>query len=89
MMKAMQNNQIRNAQMGMIVAVVIQIILCILNVKLFGIVTALLVIYAIYGLVKIKTNPEYWIKLQRLTTVVIILEFLFGFSVEYLFKNVI
>ena len=85
----MQNNQIRNAQMGMIVAVVIQIILCILNIKLFGIVTALLVIYAIYGLVKIKTNPEYWIKLQRITTVVIILEFLFGFSVEYLFKNVI
>ena len=85
----MQNNQIRNAQMGMIVAVVIQIILCILHIKLFGIVTALLVIYAIYGLVKIKTNPEDWIKLQRVTPVVIILEFLFGFSVEYLFKNVI
>ncbi|WP_282458258.1 hypothetical protein [Ligilactobacillus aviarius] len=85
----MQNNQIRNARMGMIVAVVIQIILCVLNIKLFGIVTGLLVIYAIYGLVKIKTNSEYWIKLQRVTTVVIILEFLFGFLVEYLFKNVI
>lgn len=85
----MQNNQIRNAQMGMVVAVIIQIILCILNVKLFGIVTGLLVIYAIYGLIKIKKDPEYWVKLQRVTTVVIILEFLFGFSVEYLFKNVI
>lgn len=88
-MKAMQNNQIRNAQMGMIVDTLIQIILCIFNIKLFGIVTGLLVIYAIYGLIKIKTDPEYWIKLQRITTVVIILEFLFGFSIEYLFKNVI
>lgn len=75
--------------MGMIVDTLIQIILCIFNIKLFGIVTGLLVIYAIYGLIKIKTNPEYWIKLQRITTVVIILEFLFGFSIEYLFKNVI
>lgn len=85
----MGNNQIKNAKIGIIIAVVIQTILCILNVKLFGIVAGILVIYATYGLIKVKTTPEYWVKLQRVITVIIILEFLVGFSLEYLFRNVI
>lgn len=85
----MQNNQIRNAKIEMVIAIVVQAILCCLNIKLFGIAAGALLIYIIYGLVQAKKNPQYWIKMQCVTTVIIILEFLFGFSIEYLFQNII
>ncbi|WP_290033925.1 hypothetical protein [Ligilactobacillus cholophilus] len=85
----MENNKIKNAKIGFIIGILIQIILCCLNFSIFGWFTLVLLAYLIWGFIKLKKDKTYWIKIQKVFTVIIILEVLVSLPLLYLFQHII
>lgn len=89
-MKKMENKEkIINAKIGIGIAVVIQIILCLQHEIIFWIFAGAMLCYIGYGLFKVRHSKIYWIQMQRILTVILVIEFLAGFPLIYLFQKII
>lgn len=88
-MKVTQNKRSKNVKFGILIASLVQLGMCGMNVQYFGIVTVILLCYLGFVFIKKRKNVVDWLKLEHLMIVVILVEILFGCSVFYLFNNVI
>lgn len=88
-MKVMQNKKIKQAPMGVLIASLVQLGICGINIKFFGFITFLLACYLGYVFIKQRKDVIDWLKIEHLLMVVILIEILFGCSLIYLFDNII
>ncbi len=84
-----KNNQVKNAQIGLLIGIVIQVILCFQNLNIFGWFALAMGAYLIFGLFKLKKDKQYWIRMQRIVTIIVIIEVLVSLPLLYIFQNII
>ena len=84
-----KNNQVKNAQIGLLIGIVIQVILCFQNLNIFGWFALAMSAYLIFGLFKLKKDKQYWIRMQRIVTIIVIIEVLVSLPLLYIFQNII
>lgn len=84
-----KNNQVKNAQIGLLIGIVIQVILCFQNLNIFGWFALAMGAYLIFGLFKLKRDKQYWIRMQRIVTIIVIIEVLVSLPLLYIFQNII
>ena len=84
-----KNNQVKNAQIGLLIGIVIQVILCFQNLNIFGWFALTMGVYLIFGLFKLKKDKQYWIRMQRIVTIIVIIEVLVSLPLLYIFQNII
>lgn len=84
-----KNNQVKNAQIGLLIGIVIQVILCFQNLNIFGWFALTMGAYLIFGLFKLKRDKQYWIRMQRIVTIIVIIEVLVSLPLLYIFQNII
>lgn len=84
-----KNNQVKNAQIGLLIGIVIQVILCFQNLNIFGWFALAMGAYLIFGLFKLKKDKQYWIRMQRIVTIIVIIEVLVSLPLLYIFQNIV
>ena len=84
-----KDRKIKKARIILVLEILVQVILCFVNMRIFGIFGLAVIIFLFAGLFKINKNRYYWVQMQRITLVIMILELLIGLPLFYIFENII